>query len=197
MKHLKNYTLYKSITEGILPVTANWFIVSNESTFDKKEGGGYFIFNQKGIFTIAYKKPGVEEEGRLDFYVSKESSPSKCLCQCKIIDKKGTTVASKNFEDITAESVWDILALFFDYCDIEKSSKEESERFMLGLAKSLKNVLKDDSSDQLPSSFLAFEKLINDGAKLADPKIKLDLKKDNFKFEEIVLGFIKFLRKIS
>ena len=63
-----NFNQYSSLFERINPITANWSIVTDESSFTKKPEGGYFVFNQKGNFVISYMKN--EEEARLNFFFS-------------------------------------------------------------------------------------------------------------------------------
>jgi len=156
MDHLMNFNKFSFLFEKITPITSNWFIVGDESSFDKKDQGGYLVFNQNGNFTIVYKKDDTEES-RLDFYVSKESSPDKnSLCSLNIVTNEGKDRVKKFFEDVTLENTLEILSVFFDYCDLEQANKEVIDRFLIGMSKAVKNVLKDDNSDQLPSSFKAF-----------------------------------------
>lgn len=156
MDHLMNFNKFSFLFEKITPITSNWFIVGDESSFDKKDQGGYLVFNQNGNFTIVYKKDDTEES-RLDFYVSKESSPDKnSLCSLNIVTNEGKDRVKKFFEDVTLENTLEILSVFFDYCDLEKANKEVIDKFLIGMSKAVKNALKDDNSDQLPSSFKAF-----------------------------------------
>ena len=156
MDHLIDFNRFSFLFEKISPITSNWFIVGDESSFDKKEQSGYLVFSQNGNFTIVYKKDDIEE-ARLDFYVSKEASPDKnSLCSLTIVTNEGKDRAKKFFDDVTFENSLEILSVFFDYCDLEKASKEVIDKFLMGMSKAVKNVPKDDNADQLPSSFKAF-----------------------------------------
>jgi hypothetical protein len=197
MEHLIEFNRFRSINESVVAVTSNWFLIHDEGSFQKKEEGGYLVFNQKGNFTIVYKKKNSEEEeSRLEFFVSKEASPDKkSLCQCTIISKDGKTTAKKVFDNIDAVSILEILAIFFDYSDIEKENKEEADRFILGMSKSLKALVKSEYADQLPASFKALVKYTKEGSEKSNPNIKINSESDKFKFEELITRFIEFFKK--
>lgn len=194
MIRILGFDAFSNISEKIQYITANWYAISDEASFEKKEGSGYFLFNQGGIFSILYSKPN-NEEARIDFYISKESSPdSKSLCSCKIIDGKGEVTENKKFQDISKENIWDMLSLFFDYCDLENVEKEVIDRFLLGFSKSLKVIFAHDSKDKLPSSFKSFSKLIEETCKQST-----DLKDSELDYQHKILkilkSFIKFYNK--
>ena len=193
MDHLIDFNRFSFLFENITPITSNWFIVSDESSFDKKDQGGYLVFNQKGNFTVVYKKDETEE-ARMDFYVSKESSPDKnSLCSLNIVTKEGKDRAKKFFDDVTFDNTLEILSSFFDYCDLEKASTEVTDKFLIGMAKSVKNVLKHDNADQLPASFKAFVtylERISSGSSEEE-------KSENLELKDLVIKFLDlFSRKL-
>jgi hypothetical protein len=193
MDHLINFNRFSFLFENITPITSNWFIVSDESSFDKKDQGGYLVFNQKGNFTVVYKKDETEE-ARMDFYVSKESSPDKnSLCSLNIVTNEGKDRAKKFFDDVTYDNTLEVLSSFFDYCDLEKASTEVIDKFLIGMAKSVKNVLKHDNADQLPASFKAFVtylERISSGSSEEE-------KSENLELKDLVIKFLDlFSRKL-
>jgi len=68
MNHLLKF---HQLFEKLEMVTANWAIISNEGSFEKKEENGYLVFSKNGTFSIIYNKKGVKEEARIEFYSSK------------------------------------------------------------------------------------------------------------------------------
>ena len=64
-------------------VTANWSIVSNESSFEKKEESGYLVFSKNGTFSIIYNKKDPKEEG----YMSPEVVNSIIEDMRKVVKK--------------------------------------------------------------------------------------------------------------
>jgi hypothetical protein len=195
MNHIIKFQNFTPLNEKINQITSNWFIISDEGSFDKKDEGGYLVFNQNGLFSILYKKKNTDsEEARIDFYVSKESSPdSKSICDCQIINKSGDTISRKTFEDVNSSNIFEIVAVFFDYSDLEDVSKDEADRFILGLSKSIIEVYKSKYSDQLPSSFKAFFKYISDSSNNPDEEIKID-EVDNSEFVVLIEKFIKYFK---
>jgi hypothetical protein len=193
MDHLVDFNRFSFLFEKITPITSNWFIVGDESSFDKKDQGGYLVFNQKGNFTVVYKKDDIEE-ARMDFYVSKESSPDKkSLCTLNIVTNEGKDRAKKFFDDVTFDNTLEILSAFFDYCDLEKASKEVIDKFLIGMSKSVKNVLKDDNADQLPASFKAFVTYLE---RISSGSIE-DEKSENLELKDLVIKFLDiFSRKL-
>jgi hypothetical protein len=193
MDHLIDFNRFSFLFEKIAPITSNWFIVGGESSFDKKDQGGYLVFNQKGNFTIVYKKDETEES-RMDFYVSKESSPDrKSLCTLNIVTNEGKDIAKKFFDDVTFDNTLEILSSFFDYCDLEKASKETIDKFLIGMAKAVKEVLKDDDADQLPASFKAFVTYLE---RISSGSIE-DEKSENLELKDLVIKFLDlFSRKL-
>lgn len=194
MIRILGFDAFSNISEKIQYITANWYAISDEASFAKKEGSGYLIFNQSGIFSISYSKSN-QEEARLDFYVSKESSPdSNSLCSCKIISKSGEILESKKFQEINEDTIWDILSLFFDYCDLEKDDKEVVDRFLLGFTKSIKVIFAHDSNESLPSSFESFCHLIK---KSCEESKELDDSELDYEHRilKILKDFIKFYTK--
>lgn len=194
MIRILKFDAFNNISEKIMYITANWQAISNEASFDKKIGSGYFIFNESGVFSVVYSKSG-EEESRLDFYVSKEaSSDGNTLCSCKILNKDGKVVESKKFQEINGDTIWHILSLFFDYSDLEKEEKSVVDRFLLGFTKSLKVIFAHDSEESLPSSFRSFSKQIQKYCK-ESPKLEdseLDYK---HKILRLLKDFINFYNK--
>jgi hypothetical protein len=190
------YKEFSPVFEKIGPITANWYIVNDESSFDKKEEGGYLVFNQRGNFTIMYQKKGNKEESRLDFFPSKESSPDgKTLCECQIIKNTGDVDISKKFQEINSKNIWEIISVFFDYCDLEKQDKNVVDRFLMGFCKCLKEIKKHDSKESLPASFNFFQKNLEDNSKKLDPS-KFPYNKD-FKIISILKDFIKYFNKLN
>jgi hypothetical protein len=197
MNHLLRFENYKPIYEKIQPITANWFIIDGEGSFEKKEQSGFFVFNRVGTFSIIYnKKASDSEEARIDFYTSKENSKDKnTICECKIVTKSGEERTVRKFTDITPENVWEIITSFFDYCDLEKSEKEVTDRFLLGFSKTLKEVLKFESSDQLPSAFKTFYKFISEWSKKSDPKIEIKATSNNYELLDLIKRFMSNFKK--
>ncbi len=181
---------FNQLFEKLQMVTTNWSIVSNEGSFEDKEGNGYLVFNRDGIFSIIYKKEG--EEARIEFYINKEkSTDKKSVCECKIIKSTGKDKINHGYSDVTPDNVWDILVDFFDYSDLEKIDKNEVDRFLMGFTKSIKAVLKTDEEDQLPPSFKIFVKYINDWTnKSEEPSID----SDDYDFKNIINKFISYMK---
>ena len=197
MNYLIDFSKFFLVTEKITPITSNWFIINNESSFDKKEEGGYLIFNQKGNFTMLYLKKGSEgEEARLEFYPSKNFSPDKkSMCEVKITTRDGKDRAKKSFESITIDNVLEILSVFLDYSDLEKSPKESSDVFAMGASKAMKEVLESDSSDQLPSTYKAFVSYLKQISKKGNQEVESKTSTDSRELEDILLKFISFFKK--
>lgn len=192
MRILK-FNQYTILLEKINPITANWSVINDESSFEKKPEGGYFVFSQKGNFLVTYTRE--KEECVLDFFFSKESSPNrKSLCECRIVDESGKTKENKYFEDINKDNVWEIISLFFDYCDLEKSEKNVVERFLMGFSKGLVEINKNEYKENLPSSVKYFYNLITEKS-----KINIDFlngEKSKIKIVNIIKEFIKYLNKL-
>jgi len=170
MNHLFTFN---QLFEKLQMVTSNWSIISNESSFEKKDDNGYLVFSKEGTFSIIYKKKSLQEESRIDFYSSKEnSSDKKSICECKITTTSGMDRVKTGFPDITEKNIWEIISLFFDYSDIEKSEKNSYDIFLMGFSKSIKEVQISEEKDQLSPSFIMFCKYLKDGVKKSgDPKI--------------------------
>ena len=184
---------FEELFEKLQMVTANWTIVSNEGSFEKKENSGYLVFNKNGIFSILYKKD--KEESRIDFYSNKENSKDKkSICECKITDISGEDRINRGYQDITPDNVWDIMIDFFDYSDLEKSDKNQVNKFLMGFTKSINDVLKSDESDQLPPSFNVFVKYLNDWSK----KSKVpSIDNDDYNFDSIIRKFISYIGSVK
>jgi len=174
-------------------VTTNWAIISNESSFEKKEENGYLVFSKNGTFSIIYNKKGIKEEARIDFYSGKENSADKkSVCECKITTALGSDRVKKGFPDITPDNMWDILVSFFDYCDLEKIDKNAVDRFMMGFTKSIKEVNKSEEKDQLSPSFKVFYKYLNDWSKKS--KAITPVTTDEYNFMDIVNKFVSYFK---
>jgi len=172
-------------------ITANWSIISNEGSFEKKKDNGYLVFSQNGTFSVIYYKG--EEEARVDFYSEKSNSTDKkSVCECKITTRSGADRTKKSFDDITTENVWDIVATFFDYCDLEKSDKNVVDKFLMGFSKSIKGVLKSEEKDQLPPSFKVFSKYIKDWSNNIKLKTKSDT--EEYDFSKIIEKFVSYYK---
>jgi hypothetical protein len=197
MKHLTHFNNFYLLNEKITPITSNWFIINNESSFDKREEGGYLVFNQKGNFTILYtKKDSDDEEARIEFYPSKTASPDKkSMCVVKITTRSGGDRVKKSFEEISLNNSIEILAMFLDYSDLEKSDKEVSDRFIMGLSKAMKEVTESDSSDQLPSTYKAFISFLKQISNKSDQEIESLSSDESMKLEEIIVKFLNFFKK--
>jgi len=197
MNHLLKFGNFKPIYEKIQPITANWFIVDGEGSFEKKEQSGFFVFNRIGTFSIIYnKKESEAEEARIDFYNTKENSKDKkTICECKIVTKGGEERTVRKFTDVTPDNVWEIITSFFDYCDLENSEKEVTDRFLLGFSKTIKEVLKFESSDQLPSSFKAFYKYILEWSKKSNTNIEIKATNNNYDLLELIKKFMENFKK--
>ncbi len=198
MENIIDFKRYVSLLESHLYVTSHWKVVSEESGISKDEGFGYLIFNQSGVFSIVYSKKNEKEESRIDFYVSKESSPDKkSLCKVCIIDRRGKETFKKNFYEIDEDTIWEIICLFFDYSDLERISKNERQKFLIGFTKSIKAVYNSEKNDQLPSSFKSFFNLISDWCKSKDKKIGDKEYPQDLEIVNIVNKFIKDFNLIS
>lgn len=190
MNHLLTFN---QLFEKLQMVTTNWAIISNEGSFDKKEENGYLVFSKNGTFSIIYNKKNDKEEARIEFYSSKEySTDKKSLCECKITTSSGSDRIKKGFSDITTKNIWDILVAFFDYSDLEKIDKNSVDRFMMGFAKSIKEVNKSDEKDQLSPSFKVFYKYLSDWVKKSDniPPVTTD----EYNFIDIVNKFVTYFK---
>jgi hypothetical protein len=190
MNHLLKF---HQLFEKLVMVTANWAIISNEGSFEKKEENGYLVFSKNGTFSIIYNKKGVKEEARIEFYSSKENSTDKkSVCECKITTSAGLDRVKKGFPDITTENIWDIVVVFFDYCDLEKIDKNSVDRFMMGFTKSIKDVNKSEEKDQLSPSFKVFYKYINDMGK--NSSNIPDVSTEEYNFMDIVNKFVTYMK---
>jgi hypothetical protein len=190
MNHL--FTFHE-LFEKLQMVTANWSIISNESSFDKKEESGYLVFSKNGTFSIIYKKKKDKEESRIEFYSGKENSTDKkSVCECKITTDAGTDRVKKGFADITPDNMWDILVTFFDYSDLEKIDKNSVDRFMMGFAKSIKEVNKSEEKDQLSPSFKVFYKYLTEWSNKS--KNIPPVTTDEYNFMDIVNKFVTYFK---
>jgi hypothetical protein len=197
MKHILEFKKYQNLFEKIEMVTANWSLVYDEGSFDKKPGYGFFIFNQNGNFSISYSKleKVEEEESRIDFYPSAESAPDKkSVCVVKIVGKDGKSRTEKGFNEITSNNIWDIISLFFDYSDLEKVDKTEVDRFLMGFSKGIKQISKSDKSDEVPSSYKALSKLLKNTVSNS-PNFDLGSDEQSNKLEELLKSFIQYFKK--
>jgi hypothetical protein len=187
-----NYLLsFNQLLEKLQMATANWSIVSNESSFEKKENNGYLVFSKAGTFSIIYIKG--DEESRLEFYNDKQySSDKKSVCECKIITTSGTDRVKKGFSDITPENVWDIVSTFFDYSNLEKMEKNDVDRFIMGFSKSIKEVKESEEKDQLPPSFNIFHKYLMSAINKSGDIPKIE--NENYDFRDIISKFISHLK---
>ncbi len=163
MNHLLNFN---QLFEKLQMVTSNWSIISNESSFEKKDDNGYLVFSKEGTFSIIYKKKSVQEESRMDFYSKKENSTDKkSICECKITTSSGMDRVKTGFPDINEKNIWEIIALFFDYSDIDKAKENSYDIFLMGFSKSIKEVQNSEEKDQLAPSFIIFCKCLKDAVK--------------------------------
>jgi len=190
MNHLFTFN---QLFEKLQMVTSNWAIISNESSFEKKDGNGYLVFSKNGTFSIIYNKKDQDEESRIEFYSRKEhSSDKKSVCECKITNISGSDRVKKGFSDITPDNMWDILVTFFDYSDLEKMEKNLVDVFMMGFTKSIKDVNKSLEKDQLSPSFKIFYKYLMDWDKKSGdiPPVKTD----EYNFIDIVNKFLSYFK---
>lgn len=174
-------------------VTANWSIISNEGSFEKKEESGYLVFSKEGTFSIIYNKKEPKEEARIEFYSSKENSTDKkSVCECKVTTPTGEDRVKKGFGDITANNVWEIISIFFDFCDLEKAQKNEIDKFLMGFSKSIQEVHKSEDKEQLPASFKMFNKYIKDWTKKTPQAPSIS--HDSYNFESIIKKFVDYMK---
>lgn len=190
---MKHILYFNQLLEKLQMVTADWSIVSNESSFDKKPENGYLVFSKEGTFSIIYKNKSSGEESRMEFFASKEnSSNKKSICECKIITNSGSDRVKKLFDDITNDNIWDIVSVFFNYCDLEKIEKNEVDKFLMGFSKAIKEVQKSEEKDLLPPSFNMFYKYLTDTTKNTLEPNKID--SDNYDFTDIVNKFLSYFK---
>ena len=190
MNHLFTF---QQLFEKLQMVTANWAIISNESSFEKKDENGYLVFSKNGTFSIIYRKKKENEEARIEFYSSKENSTDKkSVCECKITTTSGSDRVKKGFPDITPDNMWDILVTFFDYSDLEKIDKNAVDVFMMGFTKSIKEVNKSDEKDQLSPSFKVFYKYLSEWSKKS--KEIPPVTTDEYNFIDIVNKFASYFK---
>jgi hypothetical protein len=190
MNHLFTF---QELYEKLQMITANWSIISNESSFEKKVESGYLVFSKNGTFSIIYKKNKDKEESRIEFYSSKENSTDKkSVCECKITTDAGVDRVRKGFGDITPDNMWDILVTFFDYSDLEKIDKNSVDRFMMGFTKSIKEVNKSEDKDQLSPSFKIFYKYLSDWS--TKSKNIPPVTTDEYDFMDIVNKFTTYFK---
>lgn len=196
LNHIQNFEGFTKLLEKITPITSNWFIVDNESSFDKKEEGGYLVFNQKGIFSLIFYKKSLDEEARVNFYTSKIASPDKkSMCDVTILTRDGKSRALKSFDEINLDSCVEILSVFFDYCDLEKAEKDSCDRFLMGLAKAMKEVMKADNSQQLPSTYKALYNHLIQISKKSNQEIESKTSTNNMTLENLLLKFLGLFKK--
>ncbi len=197
MNHLIDFNNFFLVNEKITPITSNWFIINNESSFDKKEEGGYLMFNQKGNFTILYlKKDSEGEEARIEFYPAKSFSPDKkSMCVVNITTREGSDRAKKSFGDINVDNSLEILSIFFDYCDLEKAPKEICDRFIMGLSKTMKEVMESDSKEQLPPTYKAFMRYLEQISKKSNQEIESGYSESSRELESILINFLSSFKK--
>jgi hypothetical protein len=197
MKHLLEFKKYGNLSERVGMITANWSLIHGEGSFEKEPGYGFFIFSQNGNFSVVYSKidQNGDEESRIDFYPSAESSPDKkSVCAVRIVAKDGKNRAEKSFKEIDSKNIWDIISLFFDYSDLEKIEKSETDRFLMGFSKGMKNIMNDDKSEEVPSSFKAIFKLLKNAISNS-PSIELGSDSQSNKLEDLVKSFIRYFKK--
>ena len=193
MKRIIPFKQFSPISESIEAITSNWFLITNESGFPKKVGGGFLISHPDGSFSIGYKK-NEQEEAQIIFYNSPEDSENgKTSISCRIIDTKEKTIEEENFETVDSSNFVEILSTFFDLCDLEKTDKEKEQMFMIGLSKSLKALMKSDAASGLPSSFKAFYNFIQKLKKEKD--LEVDPSEDHYEFVKIIEDFFNYHNK--
>jgi hypothetical protein len=198
MLHLKRFSQYAytiSLDEGIELVTANWCLVTDQNSVEKKEGNGALLYRPKGNFDIRYIVPGSKNSVLLKFYYSKESSFTKeSVCSCIILNSEGKNIFTENYSDINLDNFFNIIATFFDSCDLEKTKKGDNDKFLMGLAKSIKNAIeKNDDTNKLPSSFIVFNKCISDFSSSLN-KIEKKLDKDHYEFSDLIKQFVNYYK---
>lgn len=191
MNHLFSYLEY--LNEGSILVTSNWAVVNNEKELYKKPGNGAFVFNSMGKFFIYYMFPDSKRECFLGFYESKDKSrDKKSLCYVKVKENKKET-SYKSFSDVSKDQIMDIIVYFFDSCDVEKLPNTEKGKFLMGLCKSLKAVVKSEYAEKLPSAYTMFNQTIGDYSKIASTP-ELDKADKNYKFLDMFKRFIDFYK---
>ena len=191
MNHLFSYLEY--LNEGSILVTSNWAVVNNEKELYKKPGNGAFVFNSMGKFFIYYMFPDSKRECFLGFYDNKDKSrDKKSLCYVKVKENKKET-SYKSFTDVNKDQIMDILIDFFDSCDLEKLQNSEKGKFLMGLCKSLKAVVKSEYAEKLPTSYTVFNQTIGEYVKIA--KIpELEKGDENYKFFDLFKRFLEFYK---
>jgi len=191
MNHLFSYQEY--LIEGSILVTSNWAIVNNEKELYKKPGNGAFIFNSMGKFYIYYMFPDSKKECFLGFYESKDKSrDKKSLCYIKVKENK-KEISYESFINVDKQELVDILIHFFDSCDVEDLQKSERGKFLMGLCKSLKGVVKSEYAEKLPAAYTLFNKTIDDYTKIAKTP-ELDKSDKNYKFLDVFKQFVEFYK---
>jgi hypothetical protein len=191
VKRIVDFKGFVRVNEQIDAVTSNWFIINGESGFPKKVEGGFLVLHNSGSFSITYKK-SKDEEAKIVFYNSSEDSENKkTSVSCQILGSNEDDVKErKDFDSIDSSNFIEILCVFFDYCDLEKAPKEQGQRFMMGLSKSLKALMKSDEKSALPSSFKAFYNYIEKSK--SKEEIKSEPSDDYYDFIKIVEDFFKY-----
>jgi hypothetical protein len=193
VKRIIKFKWFSPVYEQIDAITSNWFLASGESGFPKKVEGGFLVLENSGTFSISYKK-NHEYEAKIIFYNShKDSEDKKTFVSCQILDTKENIKKKKDFSSVNHFNFIEILCVFFDYCDIEKAPKEQEQRFMIGLSKSLKALMKSDEKSSLPSSFKAFYNYIEKSKSKGE--IKSDPSEDHYDFIKIVEDFFNYHNK--
>jgi hypothetical protein len=193
VKRIIDFKRFSPVYEQIDAITSNWFLINGESGFPKKVEGGFLVLHNSGSFSITYRKNS-DEEAKIIFYNSLgDSDNQKTSVSCQILGLREDIKEKKDFNSIDPSNFIEILCVFFDYCDLEKISKEWKQRFMLGLSKSLKALMKSDEKSSLPSSFKAFYNYIEKSK--SKKKIKSDSSKDYYNFIKIVEDFFKYHNK--
>lgn len=198
MLHLKRFSQYVytiSLDEGIELITANWCLVTDQNSVEKKEGNGALLYRPKGNFDVRYIVPGSGNNVILKFYYSKESSFDKgSVCSCVILDKEGKNIFTENYSDINLDNLFNIVATFFDSCDLEKGKRSDNDKFLMGLTNSIKTAIKkDDDINRLPSSFITFNKCISDFTSAID-NIENKLDKSDYDFSDLIKQFVNYYK---
>lgn len=198
MLHLKRFSQYAytiSLDEGIELITANWCLVTDQNSVEKKGGNGALLYRPKGNFDVRYIVPESGSNVILKFYYSKESSFDKeSVCSCVILDKGGKNIFTENYSDINLDNLFNIVATFFDSCDLEKAKRSDNDKFLMGLTNSIKAAIeKDDDTNRLPSSFITFNKCISDFTSSVD-NIENKLDKSNYDFSDLIKQFVNYYK---
>lgn len=198
MLHLKRFSQYAytiSLDEGIELITANWCLVTDQNSVEKKEGNGALLYRPKGNFDVRYIVPESGNTVLLKFYYSKESSFTKeSVCSCIILNSEGKNIFTENYSDINIDNFFNIIATFFDSCDLEKGKRSDNDKFLMGFTNSIKAAIKkDDDVNRLPSSFIIFNKCISDFTSSLN-KIENKLDKSDYDFSDLIKQFVNYYK---